>query len=370
MSKHLGGIAALAGLLVSLWLVWHSNPGTVLGLMRAAGAGLVLAAVAHVLPMLANARDWQTLIRDANRPSLAGMLRLVWIRESVNCMLPVARIGGEVVSFRMLKKRGVRPATAAASLVADVQLTLISQLLFTMIGIGVLVGHAQSGAWRLAGDLAWGVVALAPILMLFALVQHASPFERLMRLLNRVTSGQLAALVGPSAQIDQSIKLIWRQRGVVLRYVFFWQTLQCLATALEIWLALHFLGAHVSFLEAVVIESLVQAISSAAFFVPGGLGVQEGGFIVIGGALGLDPSTCLALAGARRLRDLLIYIPGLFAWQVAESSGMLARLTGALRSFLSANRQTRAGDSQSRAPAESIKAADRDCAPPFRSPNR
>jgi glycosyltransferase 2 family protein len=340
MSKHLGRIAALAGLLISLWLVWHSNPGTVLGLMRAAGAGLVLAALSHVLPMLANARDWQTLIRGANRPSLAGMLHLVWIRESVNCMLPVARIGGEVVSFRILKKHGVRPSTAAASLVADVQLTLISQLLFTMIGIGVLFGHAQSGAWRLAGDLAWGVVVLTPILVLFALVQHASPFERLTRLLNKMTSGQLAALVGQSAQIDRSIKLIWRRRGVVLRYLFLWQTLQCLATALEIWIALYFLGAHVSFLEAVVIESLIQAVSSAAFFVPGGLGVQEGGFIVIGGALGLDPSTCLALAGARRIRDLLIYVPGLFAWQVAESSGKLVtRLTHVLPSFLSASRR-------------------------------
>jgi hypothetical protein len=49
--------------------------------------------------------------------------------------------------------------------------------------------------------------------------------------------------------------------------------------------------------------------------------VQEGGFILIGGALGLDPSTCLALAGARRIRDLLIFVPGLFAWQLAESSG-------------------------------------------------
>ena len=56
--KHLGRIAALAGLIASLWLVLHDNPGAVLGLMRAAGAGLVLAGLAHVLPMLANARDW------------------------------------------------------------------------------------------------------------------------------------------------------------------------------------------------------------------------------------------------------------------------------------------------------------------------
>ncbi|HEY1996633.1 lysylphosphatidylglycerol synthase domain-containing protein [Paraburkholderia sp.] len=321
MNRHLGRVAALLGLVASLWLVFHDNPGAVLGLMRAAGAGLLLAGVVHVLPMFANARDWQTLIRGANRPSLLAMLQIVWVRESVNCMLPVARIGGEVVSFRLLRRRGVRASTAVASLVADIQLTLISQLMFTMVGIGFLFAHAQSGTLRLASDLAWGIVALTPLLVLFSLVQHASPFERLTRMLNHATSGKLAALVGQSAQIDQAIKLIWRRRGVVLRYLFFWQPVQCLATALEIWVALYFLGTQVSFTEAVVIESLIQAVSSAAFFVPGGLGVQEGGFVLIGGALGLDPATCLALAGARRIRDLLIFIPGLFAWQIAETAG-------------------------------------------------
>jgi putative membrane protein len=318
--KHVGRIAALLGLVAALWLVARDNPGAVLALMRAAGAGLVLAGLAHVLPMLANACDWQSLIRGANRPSVAGMLRLVWIRESVNSMLPVARIGGEVVSFRLMRRRGLRGSTAAASLVVDMQLTLISQLMFTLVGIGFLFAHAASGTLRLAADLAWGIVALTPLLVLFALVQHASPFERITRLLNHATSGKLAALVGQSARIDRSIRLIWRRRGVVLRYLFFWQPLQCVLTALEIWLALYFLGTRVGFVEAVVIESLIQAVSSAAFFVPGGLGVQEGGFILIGGALGLDPATCLALAGARRIRDLLIFVPGLVAWQIAESA--------------------------------------------------
>jgi len=300
--------------------VWSEHPAAVFASMRVAGMGLVVAALAHVLPMLANARDWQTLIRRPQRPSFVRMLQVVWIRESVNSMLPVARVGGEIVSYRLLRRWGVQPPTAVASLIVDMQLTVISQLLFTMVGIGFLFAHAHSDTLRLAGQLAWGVVVLTPLLVLFALVQHASPFERLTRALNHLTSGKLATLVGQSAHIDEGIKRIWRRRGVVLRYLFVWQPLQCFATSLEIWLALYFLRAPVSFTQAVVIESLIQAVSSAAFFVPGGLGVQEGAFIVIGGALGIDPATCLALAGARRIRDLLMFVPGLIAWQFAESS--------------------------------------------------
>ncbi|MDE1179873.1 lysylphosphatidylglycerol synthase domain-containing protein [Paraburkholderia sp.] len=320
MLKHLGRIAALVGLVIACWLVWREHPASVFALLRTAGAGLVIASLAHVLSMLANGRDWQSLVCGTVRPSLARMVQLAWIRESVNSMLPVARVGGELVSFRLMRKWGVGASPAVASLIVDMQLTVISQLLFTMIGIGFLFAHAESVSLRVARDLAWGVVVLTPLLMLFALVQHASPFERITRALNRVTSGKLAALVGESAQIDQAIKEIWRKRAVVLRYLFVWQPLQCLALSLEIWLALYFLHAPVSFVDAVVIDSLIQALSSAAFFVPGGLGVQEGGFIVIGGALGLDPATCLALAGARRIRDLLIFVPGLLAWQYAESS--------------------------------------------------
>lgn len=79
--KYLGRALALIGLIVAAWLVWREHPATVFRLLKAAGAGLVLAALVHVLPMLANAWDWRSLIRPAQRPRLSTMLKLVWIRE-------------------------------------------------------------------------------------------------------------------------------------------------------------------------------------------------------------------------------------------------------------------------------------------------
>ncbi|SAK78279.1 membrane protein [Caballeronia temeraria] len=325
--KYFGSIAALLGLFIAAWLIWRDDPAAILRLLESAGGGLLLAALVHILPMLPNARDWRSLIRDAERPSFATMLKIVWIRESINGLLPVARIGGEIVSFRLLGRAGVRPATAVASLVVDMQLTLISQVVFALVAIGYVLGQAESSSAHLAGRLAWGLAAIMPVLLLFALVQHARPFERAARTLNRVTSGKVYALVGKSARIDQSIKLIWRQTGVVVRYLFIWQTLQCLGLALELWVALHVLGSNVSFATAFVLEALIQIVSSVAFVVPGGIGVQEGGFILIGGMLGIDASTCLALAGARRVRDLLFFVPGLVYWQAAERSFGVRRAT-------------------------------------------
>jgi putative membrane protein len=317
MTKALGRVITALGLLVALALVWREDPRAVFALLRTAGPGLLVAALAHILPMLANARGWEILVPGARHPGLRFMLRMVWIRESVNSMLPVARIGGEVVTFRLMTGAGLRSSAAAASLVVDMQLTLISQLIFTLVGIAFLLAQATPIERELGLKLLSGLAVLAPVLLVFALIQHVRLFERLGRLFTRLTSGQISALAGPSLRIDQSISLIWRKRNVVLRYLFLWQTLQCLAVSFEIWLALYFLGARIGFAEAVVLESLIQALSSAAFFVPGALGIQEGGFVLIGGALGLDPSMCLALAGARRLRDLIVFVPGLLAWQLA-----------------------------------------------------
>lgn len=318
--KHVGQFAALCGLIIAGWLVWRDHPATIVRLLKDAGIGLVLAALVHILPMLANAWDWRSLIRGGQRPGFAAMLKLVWIRESINGLLPVARVGGEIVSFRLLGRCGVRPAMAAASLVVDIQLTLISQLIFALFAIGYVLHGASSDTAKLAGQLAWGIALLTPLLILFALVQHAKPFERATRLLDRITSGKVYELVGTSVRIDQSVKLVWRKTGVVVRYLFLWQTLQCVGLALEIWVALRVLGTDATFVQAFVIEALIQLVSSVAFMVPGGLGVQEGGFVLIGGLLGFDAPTCLALAGARRVRDLMFFVPGLLAWQAAEHS--------------------------------------------------
>ncbi|WP_224013411.1 MULTISPECIES: flippase-like domain-containing protein [Paraburkholderia] len=318
--KHVGRVAALCGLLFAIWLVWRDNPATIVDLMRKAGVGLVIAALVHVLPMLANAWDWRLLIRRAQRPTFAFMLKLVWIRESVNGLLPVARIGGELVSFRLLGREGVRPAAIVASLVTDMQLTLISQVIFALLAIAYLLAQASSMGARVAAHFALGIALFTPILLLFALVQHARPFERAANLVNRVTGGKVYGLIGNSRRIDDSIKSVWRQTSVVMQYLVIWQTLQCLGLALEIWVALHALGVDATFAEAFVFEALIQLASSIAFLVPGSLGVQEGGFVLIGSVLGIDAPTCLALAGARRVRDLLFYLPGLVAWQIAENA--------------------------------------------------
>jgi uncharacterized membrane protein YbhN (UPF0104 family) len=91
-----------------------------------------------------------------------------------------------------------------------------------------------------------------------------------------------------------------------------------MAGALEIWVAAWALGTPISIADALLIEALIQTLISAAFVVPGALGVQEAGFIGLAVLVGLDPAAGAALAVARRLRDVVLFLPGLLVWAWME----------------------------------------------------
>jgi glycosyltransferase 2 family protein len=314
--KHIGAVLAIAGLALAVTLFAREDVGSIVALLIAAGPGLVLAALFHVLPMIANACAWGRLLPGPRRPSVRVLTWATWVRESVNGLLPVARIGGEIVAYRIIRRHIARRSEAAASLVADIALSVLSQAGFALFGVALLfaLGHASAATTQLLV----GVVGMIPLGAGFVLAQRVGALSAVTRIIDRLLAGRLGLVHTQSLRFDQALRAVYTRRRDV-GACFAWQLAGWMLGAGEIWLALYFLGQPRGVLDAVVIEALIQAVSSAAFIVPGALGVQEGAFVVIGAALGIDAPTALALATARRLRDVIIFFPGLIAWQWAET---------------------------------------------------
>jgi uncharacterized membrane protein YbhN (UPF0104 family) len=93
---------------------------------------------------------------------------------------------------------------------------------------------------------------------------------------------------------------------------------------LEVWIVLTCMGHPASVAEALVIESLIQAVRGAAFAVPGALGVQEAGLILLCGIFHIPPDQALALSLVKRAADLVIGVPSLVALQVLEGARLAA----------------------------------------------
>lgn len=322
-------IALGAGLAVFAGLVAHQGVGDVLAAVALAGWGVLLVTALHAASLLSDAVSWRVLLgAEERRRSLAGLTRIWWIGYSVNALLPVAQVGGELVRARLLSQSGVPGSLAGASVIVGLTAGVLVLLVFSATG-ALLLG-AVLGGEGLTGSLALVVLVLGGLLAGFYLAQRGGLFVRLARRLERLAGGRdWLALTGGAAALDRAVAGIYRDRRA-LTACFLWRSVGWLAEVAEVWLVLHVLGQPVTVVEAFVLESLAQAVRSAGFAVPGALGVQEGGFLVLGTALGLPGEVALAVSLVKRVRDLLIGLPGLAAWQVIEGAGLLRRHAGRL----------------------------------------
>jgi hypothetical protein len=70
--------------------------------------------------------------------------------------------------------------------------------------------------------------------------------------------------------------------------------------------------------KCLIIESLGMTARSAGFFIPGALGIQEIALVLVGSFVGLPPETAMLIAIVKRLRDVVLGLPGLAMWQWME----------------------------------------------------
>ena len=123
--------AGLLGVALTIALVLHEGAGDVLGILEIAGWSLFWLVPFHLLPIGFDVIGWRRLLRGERLATFPFLLWVAAIRESVNGLLPVVRVGGELVGVRLLSRRGISGYVAGASIMVEITLTLMSQFLFT-----------------------------------------------------------------------------------------------------------------------------------------------------------------------------------------------------------------------------------------------
>lgn len=294
--------------------------------MMAIGWGLAAVTAFHLVPMLLANLSWRELLPRENRPGTLALLRIRWIRESINTLLPVAQLGGDMVCARLVYLRGVPAVSAVASMVVDLTVSVLTQLAFVALGLALLLMRSQDPA---VVAVAWGVAAGMGILFAgmaaFMFAQRIGMFDIATRIGGSLLgSGAIARLNAKASEIDAAIRALYRDKRAFWTAMA-WRLADWIAGAGEIWLVMYFLGKPVGVTEALVLESLSTGVRSAAFLVPGAIGILEASFIVFGSLFGLSAADSLTLALAKRVRELLLGLPGLLAWQIAEGRRLLQR---------------------------------------------
>jgi putative membrane protein len=311
MTRILRLLGLPIGIAVVAWLVMRADPAVLFGVFPRIGWGFVAILVARAATVVIDCGAWRCLLPRRGRPSFAAMLPLRWIAESINTTLPAAQIGGEVVRARLLQRRLDGPARGAASVAVDFCLSLLGQILFTLLGF-VLLARVSDAGW-------WPAAIAAALVPLFAVAS----WELLVR------RSLLAAATGWAEWIGQrrlaaALQALGAALGLLAesRAALAWSLSLHAASwvghAGEVWLTLWLMGASTGAAEAVLLESLSLAARSAAFLIPSGWGAQEAALVALAGVTGLPAETALALGLVKRAREFAIGLPGLLAWAIAE----------------------------------------------------
>ena len=307
-----GGLAARAG--------WDAV-ATVLS--RLSVEGLAAVCLVQVGAIVGCATAWRTVLPGGSLPALVGSRA---IRDGVSSVLAILPGLGEAAGIRALAVFGTPPAPATASGLVDLAAEILSQALFTMIGVVALL--ALSGGAEAGRGTAILAAAAVPTVAFVALLGTAPGHALLVRLLARL--GQAGAPV--AGELGQEVaaeigRLVGQRRRVAactLLHLAAW-----FLSAVQIWVAALALDHPLSGTAALALAAMAHAVRGVFFVVPWGAGVQEAGFVVAGAMVGMDEPTAFAISLVTRARDLVLGLPALGLWAFVEARAAATNVRGA-----------------------------------------
>src|ERR1700726_4079980 len=148
-------VAPACGFLLVVYLIVANGAADVVHSLHVIGWWLLPITLFHLIPLLVSALSWRELLPPTTPPDVTTVVWIRWIRESINSLLPVASIGGDIASVRLARLRGVPGTQAAASMVLDVTVGAATQLIFVMSGVCLLLMRSTERGTR---AVAWAVL--------------------------------------------------------------------------------------------------------------------------------------------------------------------------------------------------------------------
>lgn len=304
-------ILLLVGFLTLSLIVWHIGPGNIYE--AAAGLGPVALCVILIpsLVMYAvEAYGWKITLGPSGQA--VPFLRVLAVRtagEVVNMTTPTAYVGGEPLKAYLLQKSGVPMVEGLASVVIAKTTMTIAQVLFILLGIAlgfwILGAQGSSGQVVAAGLLSIGLLAFGTVAFVF--VQRRGLFTWILETLRKlgIRISFLETREEKLRELDQTILNFYTRHQAAFYASTGLYFLGWLAEALEVFVIIYYLGGPADVWSAISIGALSVFIKGGTFFIPGSLGAQDAGNLLLLQAFGYSDVTGITFALLRRFRELV-----------------------------------------------------------------
>lgn len=328
MSKKLGRainvVSLLLGIALFVGLVLGMDTRAVGDQLTLAGWTLLPAFPLFVLNLASSTMAWRETIQPGehgHRARFGTLLAAFWAGHAINGVGITAV--GEVIKGNMMA-RAVKGDEVVASLVIYGFLNAAVQVAFTVVAPAICL------IWlELPTDVVAGIFGLSAAfgMVLFGVrwLLRRGMAGRLLSALQRLPFVELRnveKLEAQAALVDSRVREYRTNRPASYRRAIAWSALSRVFQTLEVLAILYGLFPDKAFawlfLLALLAQATNQLVGWLGAFVPGRVGVAEGGSTLLFELLGLGPVLGLSLGILRRIRRVLGIAVGLVIAAVVE----------------------------------------------------
>ncbi|MEQ1604958.1 MAG: flippase-like domain-containing protein [Pyrinomonadaceae bacterium] len=298
------GITFLLGLVLLAFVIYKIGYHKILDSLSAVGWGFLAVLALNVTRHFCRAASLYLAIEPEHRKG-----------RYINVV--AARFGGEAVNFfsfagpflgdatkAMLLKRNLPLTHGASAVIIDNILYYLTVILVILVGVAILVSAFGSGANGIENALILIVVfsVIGFISLSLAIKYRVTPLTSILRTLEKrsVSPGFLSRKQHHILDVEKNVFQFYHDRRADFFKVFGISLGVHALSVAEVFLALKFLGYDASASTSLIIESLTKVINVAFSFVPGTIGVYEGGNAIILQMLGYTTAVGVSLALVRR----------------------------------------------------------------------
>lgn len=307
MVKKLKILFFALGIALLIFLIYKVGIGNIYENLLSMGYKFPIIFLPFALIFLLDTLGWQYSFNHwFDGIKLRNLYPVRWAGESINILTPSAYVGGEPVKAYILKRYNVPLQDGLASVVVGKTVMTMAQIVFLIIGIITATRYIPTNDYLIL-TVVIAVMISIPLLYFFFYWQKKGLFISISTLLERfkIKIDYLIRNKEKIESLDEKIRYFYKYRSKRLYISFFYYFFAWAAGMLEVYTILYLMGYKISFFEALIIESMVQLLKSCSFFIPGSLGVVEGGGILLFTALGLNAQVGLSYGIFRRLRELI-----------------------------------------------------------------
>lgn len=224
--------------------------------------------------------------------------------EAVNVLTPAASLGGEPVKALMLQKEGVSLTHATASLVISKGILVLSMVLYILMGLALapFLFNLSSQWWviLLVAASMMGMASLGFVLIQkYGLCQLGITILEKFKFMPRFLKEKEASL----CRLDAQMSTFYRHHIGKFWFALGLSMAGWIVHGIEVYIIFYLLGEPINLVTALCLDALATLIGGLAFFIPGNLGVQDGGNVLLTIGLQLGALLGATFSIIRRLRE-------------------------------------------------------------------